>query len=44
MLGKGDAAADFELKNERGETVGLAALLEKGPLVLFFYVADFTPG
>jgi peroxiredoxin Q/BCP len=44
MLSAGDAAPAFELPDENGDTVTLAALLEAGPLILYFYPADFTPG
>lgn len=40
----GDLAPDFEALNEQGETVRLSSLLERGPLVLFFYPGAFTPG
>lgn len=42
MLGVGDTAPDFELTNERGVVVTLDDLLLAGPLVLYFYPADFT--
>ncbi|MEQ8764298.1 MAG: peroxiredoxin [Planctomycetota bacterium] len=44
MLKVGDRAPEFELKDDSGETVRLSELLEAGPLVLYFYPADFTPG
>ena len=44
MLKAGTEAPNFELENDRGETVSLAGLLEDGPLILYFYPADFTPG
>ena len=44
MLSAGAEAPNFELENDRGETVSLAGLLEDGPLILYFYPADFTPG
>ena len=40
----GDTVEDFELLDERGEKRSLSALLENGPVVLFFYPAAFTPG
>ena len=43
MLKKGDQAPDFSLPNESGELVTLASLLEHGPLIVYFYPADFTP-
>jgi len=44
MLRVGDRAPEFSLPNESGETVRLSGLLESGPVVLYFYPADFTPG
>jgi peroxiredoxin Q/BCP len=44
MLKSGDRAPDFSLPDQDGKTVTLAGLLEGGPLVLYFYPADFTPG
>lgn len=44
MLAPGTAAPDFVLPDHAGEEVSLAQLLEKGPLILYFYPADFTPG
>ena len=44
MLQPGSKAPDFVLPNERGEDVSLVDMLEQGPLVLYFYPADFTPG
>lgn len=40
----GDLAPDFELPDEHGTTRSLSALLEPGPLVLFFYPAAMTKG
>ena len=42
MLNVGDTAPDFVLKNEAGDEVSLDDLLLKGPLILYFYPADFT--
>ena len=39
----GDAAPDFTVISTRGE-VTLSQVLEKGPVVLALYYADFTPG
>jgi len=36
-------APDFTLANHEGVDTSLAALLGHGPLVLYFYPADFTP-
>ncbi len=44
MLKPGMNAPDFVLPNENGEDVSLVDLLEDGPLILYFYPADFTPG
>jgi len=44
MLKEGDKAPDFELKDQRGNTVSLANLTADGPFILYFYPADFTPG
>ena len=44
MLKPGDRAPDFTLPDQDGRDVSLAELLEDGPLVLYFYPADFTPG
>lgn len=43
MLNIGDAAPDFTLNDEAGKPVSLASLLASGPVVLYFYPADFTP-
>jgi thioredoxin-dependent peroxiredoxin len=44
MLAKGQKAPDFTLPDESGKLVSLHALLRDGPVVLYFYPADFTPG
>lgn len=44
MLKKGDRAPAFELSDQDGQTVSLSGLLADGPLLLYFYPADFTPG
>jgi peroxiredoxin Q/BCP len=43
MLTVGDTAPDFSLPDAAEQTVTLADLLLNGPLILFFYPADFTP-
>ena len=43
MLNKGDLVDEFSLPDDSGEMVSLSGLLETGPLVLYFYPADFTP-
>lgn len=44
MLKPGTVAPDFILPDESGIDVSLSDLLQKGPLILYFYPADFTPG
>jgi thioredoxin-dependent peroxiredoxin len=44
MLKPGGRAPDFTLSDQDGRKVTLAGLLREGPLVLYFYPADFTPG
>jgi thioredoxin-dependent peroxiredoxin len=44
MLGVGARAPEFTLADQDGREVSLTDLLNVGPLVLFFYPADFTPG
>ncbi len=44
MLKPGTSAPDFVLPDENGNEVSLVDLLEDGPLILYFYPADFTPG
>ena len=44
MLKAGDRAPEFVLKNDEGVDTSLSELLEDGPLILYFYPADFTPG
>ena len=43
MLQPGDRAPEFTLPDERGVETSLTSLLD-GPLLLYFYPADFTPG
>jgi peroxiredoxin Q/BCP len=44
MLKPGSTAPEFELPDDQGVDTSLADLLQHGPLVLYFYPADFTPG
>jgi peroxiredoxin Q/BCP len=44
MMRTGDQVPDFELPDQDGVTRSLGELLEKGPVVLFFYPAAMTPG
>jgi peroxiredoxin Q/BCP len=43
MLKPGSRAPEFVLPDETGEDVALSDLLKDGPLLLYFYPADFTP-
>lgn len=44
MLEKGAMAPEFELPDQDGRRHTLESLLADGPVVLYFYPADFTPG
>jgi peroxiredoxin Q/BCP len=44
MLKAGDRAPNFTLPDQDGRELSLAQLLKDGPVVLYFYPADFTPG
>jgi peroxiredoxin Q/BCP len=44
MLANGTKAPEFELADQDGRRHTLASLLADGPLILYFYPADFTPG
>jgi thioredoxin-dependent peroxiredoxin len=43
MLDTGAKAPDFELQDDTGNTVRLSDLLKTGPVLVYFYPADFTP-
>ena len=43
-LQRGDQAPDFDLSDQRGDRVKLTQLLERGPVVLFFYPKAMTTG
>lgn len=43
-VGAGSKAPDFTLPSQSGEMVSLEDFLGKGPVVLFFYPKDETPG
>jgi len=43
-LAVGSRAPDFELASTGGGRVRLSALLAEGPVALYFYPGDFTPG
>jgi peroxiredoxin Q/BCP len=40
----GTRAPEFSLPSQKGETVSLSSLLGKGPVVVYFYPKDETPG
>lgn len=44
MLTIGSRAPEFVLQDNSRNDVSLSDLLVKGPLILYFYPADFTPG
>ena len=44
MLAAGLKAPEFELADQGGRKHTLKGLLKDGPLILYFYPADFTPG
>jgi thioredoxin-dependent peroxiredoxin len=44
MLKAGAKAPEFVLNNDEGMEIALSDLLKDGPLILYFYPADFTPG
>ncbi len=44
MLANGKKAPEFELADQDGRKHTLKGLLASGPLILYFYPADFTPG
>jgi thioredoxin-dependent peroxiredoxin len=44
MLAMGGRAPEFTLPDHTGQSVSLSTLLRRGPLVLYFYPADFTTG
>jgi thioredoxin-dependent peroxiredoxin len=44
MLKHGTQAPEFNLEDQDGKRHTLASLLRAGPLILYFYPADFTPG
>jgi thioredoxin-dependent peroxiredoxin len=44
MLEIGGRAPEFTLPDHTGQPVSLSTLLRSGPLILYFYPADFTPG
>jgi peroxiredoxin Q/BCP len=44
MLKPGAKAPDFILPDENGNEMSLTDILDSGPIVLYFYPSDFTPG
>ena len=44
MLKVGSKAPQFVLYDDQGQETSLSDLLRDGPLILYFYPADFTPG
>ncbi|HKT71718.1 MAG TPA: peroxiredoxin [Steroidobacteraceae bacterium] len=44
MLAIGGRAPEFTLQDQDGQSTSLTTLLNHGPLILYFYPADFTPG
>jgi thioredoxin-dependent peroxiredoxin len=40
----GDRAPDFTLPDTEGRPVTLSRLLEKGPVIVYFFPKAFTPG
>jgi thioredoxin-dependent peroxiredoxin len=44
MLAMGARAPEFTLPDQDEQNVSLSTLLRHGPLILYFYPADFTPG
>jgi len=43
-VGVGDPAPDFTLPSQTGEEITLSDVLRRGPVVLYFYPKDETPG
>ena len=44
MLDVGARAPEFVLNDHDGNETSLSELVQSGPLILYFYPADFTPG
>ncbi len=44
MLAIGGRAPEFTLPDQDDQSLSLSTLLRAGPLILYFYPADFTPG
>ena len=43
MLAPGTRAPDFTAADQNDTPISLSQLLRTGPLILYFYPADFTP-
>lgn len=43
-LQKGDMAPDFALRSQTNEELRLSQLTARGPVILYFYIQDATPG
>ena len=43
MRNIGEQAPDFNCLDQQGEERSLRSMLERGPVVVYFYPADFTP-
>jgi thioredoxin-dependent peroxiredoxin len=44
VLAMGARAPEFTLPDQDDQSVSLSTLLRHGPIILYFYPADFTPG
>jgi len=44
MLETEQRAPEFTLPDQDGRDISLTSLLKNGPVIVFFYPADFTPG
>jgi peroxiredoxin Q/BCP len=44
MIGEGEQAPAFQATLQDGSEAALSDWLARGPLVLYFYPKDFTPG
>jgi peroxiredoxin Q/BCP len=44
MLNTDDKAPEFTLPDQNGHDISLSSLIKDGPVILYFYPADFTPG
>lgn len=44
MLKARSRAPEFVLRNDQEQDTSLSDMLQAGPLILYFYPADFTPG